>query len=299
MKVYSPSQTTLFLESSMKWALSGDYETRKVDGRRDFARVLGAGFAAGMAKYNEWRRDTVPTPTQCPGDTVDAAVAAAIDCVGSQMLEFEGREIGERDAAQRASILPRVERAVKKAIGGDPIPPDWKVITVETTLGEAYGWVKPDLVVCDPRGVAPFDYKLKLAIRGKSPDERAWNKEQLIADYARSWQMYHYVWALSHGGQLVNHYYIALTVLEPSFGIDLFPYEVDPESLAQWEKFAWATWERMERIEEGLELPVCAMGGCGSQYGPCEFQKLCWEFHYDWELAKFDYVRRRHRVQVG
>jgi len=281
----------------MKWALSSEFESKKVNGPRDFARVLGAAFTAGMAFYNEWRR-TAPTPAHCPSDMVDAAVQTAIFTADVELRKFEGRVIGERDEAQRTAILPRTERAVRRAIAADPIPPEWQVILVEQTLGEAYGWAKPDLVVYDPRGIAPVDYKLKLTIRGKSPDERRWNKDQLVADFSRSWQMYHYCWALGLENKAdVTHYNIALVVLEPSFSIELLPYEIDPESLRQWETFAVATWARMEQIENGEAIPVCGMD-CGSRYGPCEFQKMCWDFHYDWEQAKFDYVRRKHRERT-
>jgi len=294
MRVYSPSATTSFMECPMWWSLAGEWEPRQVNGPRDLARILGRGFTAGMASYHQWRQIEHPILTvEAPSAVVESAIAAAILATTQGKNELGERFLNERDDATRNALESRVTKAVKKAIQLDPIPPEWERVMVEADLGEAYGHAKPDLVVDSPRGLTPVDYKLKLAVRGRSPEERDRNLEYLIQEYEFSWQMYHYCWALADfTGAKVTQYYIALVTLEPSFKIQLLPYEIDPESMDLWHVMATRTWEDMEQVDEGHVLPSCPMYHA-TRYGVCDCQRAVWKHHLDPALMEQDYVRRK------
>jgi len=283
------------MQCPLWWALQYEWTPRRLNGPRDYARVLGRAFTAGMASAHQWQQ-TAPTSTLIPPGVVDEAVAVATTLAQAGLAELAGFEVSDRDAAMRDAVVPRAQRAVRKAIEQSPIPPEWfsPEMLVEADLGEAYGHAKPDLAVVTPRGYSIVDYKLKLAVRGRSPEERDRNRQFLIQDYEYSWQMYHYCWALSGvtGGE-VTTYNIALVTLEPKFQMELLPYEINPESMAMWLGFAERAWADMEAIEMGERDPYTFMP-CRSQYGMCDCNLAVWKHHLDPTLMEQDYVRRKH-----
>ena len=105
--------------------------------------------------------------------------------------------------------------------------------------------------------------------------------------------MYHYAWALADfTGAKVTQYYIALVTLEPSFKIQLLPYEINPESMELWHVMAKRVWEDMEAVDEGLVMPSCPMFHT-TRYGTCDCHRAVWVHHLDPALMEQDYVRRK------
>lgn len=294
MRVYSPSSTESFIQCPVWWALKYDWQPRHVNGPRDCAAILGRAFTAGMAAFHTAQQQTEAIPYIMPIGTVDLAVQAALAVARVGVSELDGLLISDRDAATRDAIEKRTALAVRKAIEQSPIPADWPIYGVEFDCGESLGHARPDLIVNAPRGIAPVDYKLKLAIRGKSPEERDRNRVQLAQDYENSWQMYHYCWALQQiTGSPVSQFFIALVTLEPRFAIELLPYEVNPESMQIWARFAESAWKDMEAIEDGVR-DIYTFMPCMSRYGYCDCNLAVWKHHLDPTLMEQDYIRRKH-----
>ena len=275
----------------MKWHLrSREHWVPRVAGKRDLAAILGRAFAAGVAVYNNglrlyedreisrWRMYDSRAATE-------AARLAATDALAE--LDRQGRRVEVWDHSQRDAIADRAAKAVEKYALHNPIPSTWPILAVEETLPS--GVARPDLVVDDGRGPTPVDYKTKLTLKKEYEDRE-------ISRWRMSWQMLHYCWELqsppcgwppcgSQFDRLDFHYYICLVVMEP-FRVQLYPFEVHPNTMAWWVQSAQTRWNGM--VGEGQ--PTMASKH-SDEYGECEYAAACFQHHLDPGRMAEDYVQ--------
>ena len=274
----------------------------KVAGKRDLAMILGTAFAAGVAAHNL----TKP----------DAAYVARMTAVHAlQDLEEQGRRVESWDCSQRDAIPERAAKAVEKYIAHNPIPAEWRILQVETLLPS--GVARPDLVVDDGRGPTPLDYKFKLSLKREY-------EEREVSRWRMSWQMLHYCWEIqgqasrdaekrpgavstevTDGTRMQDrdktllsrsltpdyHYYICLVVAEP-FRVQLYPFEVYPQTMDWWEQSARRYWQRMAQCEGDDEMA----SRHADEYGECEYAGACFGHHLDRERMMADYIQLPRRV---
>lgn len=245
----------------------------KVAGKRDLAAVLGTAVAAGLAAHN------LKKP--------DAAYIARMEAVHAlQDLDEQGRRVEAWDSSQRDAISERAGRIVEKYIAHDPIPSDWRILAVEETLPS--GVARPDLVIDDGRGPTPLDYKVKLSLKREY-------EEREISRWRMSWQLLHYCRELK-----ADHYYIALIVAEP-FRVQLYPFEVHPETMRWWLASGVRYWKRMadddERQDAGLSSYTEMASRHADEFGECEYAAACFQHRLDPARMTADYVQLPRRVK--
>jgi hypothetical protein len=281
--IYSPSQTDTHGQCPIKRALRYAGWTARGVGKRDLAAILGTAIAAGLAEYNTTRANQVggllrPTVEMAfrPGLVGPADVARNTAIATLAVLPQQGRHIEDWDQSQANSIERRAGLAVERYIAADPIPPEWPILAVEELLPS--GQARPDLVVDDGRGPVAIDYKTKLTLKPEYEDRE-------MARWAQSWQMLHYSWELK-----ADHFYICLLVLEPRFRVQLIPFEVHPETMGLWGISAKQRWADMRAEDEGRRQPAMATAHVDA-YGPCEFQRACFECRFDPEKMREHYVQ--------
>ena len=278
MRVYSPSQTTTWMQCPLKRALAYKEGWRpRVLGNREAAALLGLAVGAGVAGvYKGYYR---------------AAAVAEANCVAGMGLEdYEKKGCRWADHAEgtAAAVPLRASKAVGKFIDAHPVPENWSVVAVEQSLPD-HGHCRPDLIVRAPTALAVIDWKTKLSLKA---DYRTRELER----HRQSWQMFHYTWAVGERYQeTVSRYYIGLIVCEP-FSVELIPYDVAPEHATMWLQSARRIWAQMYMEDMDIAKPWQAAQHA-DQYGNCEFYQCCFEAPWssqgpDETVMAADYVRR-------
>lgn len=290
MKRYSPSQTETFLECPRKRAIRKlGWEPTRL-GKPGLARILGTAFAAGVGAYNLMRRE---------GLTPDAASCADIAFrVAQQHLadaDAAGLRTGDADLSQRAALPGRARTAILNYAQHDPIPTQWRVLDVELTLPE-WGNARIDLGYENDLGVGVLDYKSKLTLYGANADKQREFLEKDIQKWKYSEQRWFYPDAYGeHLQRPVHRFDICLVVLEPRFQARIIPFMVNPQLQAEWRHDREGyTWPLMEMTEEDGPLEPGMAAVHFNNFGPCEFERYCFDFKGDPNLAATsgEYVKR-------
>lgn len=299
MKAYSPSQTSEWLRCPMKRALRREGWLPKATGRADWAGAMGSAFAAGVAVYNNTRREFEQGGTSMPPRHLSIKTAQGADPERVKMAEASYK-IATSILAQRLAqweelglivdsgddyiekLGKRVQKAVVSYVMTDPIPDSWRIIEVETDLGERAGHARPDLVARDDLGLVVVDYKSKLKLMAE------W-RNKTVMEFAHSHQQFHYAHFVGEKfNEPILRYYIALAVFEPSFACDLLPYAVNQEMLSMWHQSASVVWERMAHEDSGAVPPTLAAQH-SDQYGQCPYYKACFVHNLDPALMAHDF----------
>ncbi len=283
MKIYSPSQTIDYLWCPVYRHLRQEGWAKKEIGNRETAAILGSAFAAGMASYNV-------AYGQCSKNKL---IEGALD-KSAKELERRYNELGKfgllSTEVSRVEVLEtltkRLQKALTKSIDNDPIPPQWERRHVEFEIPDS-GRSTIDLGLWTGQEAVVLDYKHKARLEAKYVGRE-------VAKWRRSWQLLHY--SFFYGkfmGIQPTRYIILLTILEPSFQIlplDMTTVWLTDEMLSQWHSFAQQVWADMEAEEKG-ERVIRGRTDCYNQYGPCEYERACWSFHYDESLMEKEYVK--------
>ena len=280
MKRYSPSSTETWLTCPLKRHLSRGYQPRRL-GKRELGAILGTAFAAGV---NAWKTG------ESLGLAPDAPHCAdiAVGSVARQLAEYDaaGCAVGDFDRAQQEALPRRAERAVLNVITNDPFPPTWKVLDVECSI-PTWGDCRIDLGMNTPLGVVVVDWKTKLSLDPK------WLPRE-VDRWRFSEQRFHYSNAYAEvTGQPVYAFYIGLVVCEP-FRVHVIPFVNHPEELKVWQQAREQTWRDMEQEELG-ERRIGMAAKHHDEFGPCEFQRACFEHLLDPHLMAHEYAPRKAR----
>jgi hypothetical protein len=283
MRRYSPSQTETFLQCPRKRAIRKlGWEPSRL-GKPGLARLLGTAFAAGVGAYNTMRLEgAVPDVGAAAGIAQQVAKLALVDA------DERGMVTSEIDMAQRGRLVERAGSLVEKYAANDPIPPQWQLRHVELTLAE-WGNARIDLGYENELGYGVLDYKSKLTLDPKWFDkevnsykysEQRWFYPAAYEDYLRD-----QVVMGDTATPTVHRFDICLVILEPKFRTHLIPFIVNPTLQAEWLHDRETTWALMEMTEEDGILEPWMAAKHEDQYGPCEFQKYCFDFQGDPHLA--------------
>lgn len=254
--VFSPSQTTDWLEDPTNWYLSRILGWKpKYLGKKHVAGILGTAFADGIAIYNNWviaEQKAVSPQTAVPGKEVaiKAAAKVAEQRARDDMAKVvaEGRSVYEGEAPSWEALPERAATAVIKYCLADPVPPSWKLVHAELTMPD-HGYCRIDAGYDTPLGPAVADYKTKVTL-----DARYEN--QTLAEYQFAWAMMHYTWSYGEYRQLpTRQFAILLLILEPKKRAPVFhPVIVEPEHMAIWLSSARRVWRVMEGMRTGTAL---------------------------------------------
>ena len=238
MKVYSPSQTKLFLECEYKWYLERKqgYKSRYVE-KRDVAAALGSAYGAAWAHYFQTGRVM----------TTEEVTQAAISHYQEELAKLtSNREMLAEDKAQEyESLIPKM---IQRTMDSDDfIPTSWSVTAVEGLVDDGAG-SRIDLGGKDQNGRPWFwDNKVKTFVKTSDVDYA------FTRYFDKDWQMMHYAWAYSQMiGELVNTYYIGMMVVSPTTRFYVRPFTVTETDVVNWLESACVVWGRMEEAEKRL-----------------------------------------------
>jgi hypothetical protein len=259
----------------MFWALKQEGWSPKKVGNKEIAGALGTAFHLAAAAHNRGERNL--EVLQVISQTEYTRIINEI----SRGLDDEG--LGKAEVARQT-----LEKCVSVYVKDDPVNEVFhKVEDVEFTL-DNYGGTTIDLGVRLYDGtLGVLDYKCK---RFSNP----YYKYAYLEEFERLWQMKHYVWAYAqHKGEPVSHFYLGLMEIRQRPQFELHVYDVDVEALKIWEQSAIQTWNDMYEVEQGTRVPY-QVANCRSQYGNCEFLRLCHTYKYDEQASQVEYnVPRR------
>ena len=238
MKVYSPSQTTAFMDNPMYRELCYIDGWHPITlGYPDRALVAGAGFNEGaLAHYR----------TQLGADPMDTSPGGvAEEYIKDRLARLEQQGFQWKEDADPGDLAKSVKIAVERYIAQDPLPKEW-LVAVEPSYTE-FGNARPDIVLRSPF-LTPADVKFKQTL---DEDRRA----QAISEYAYSWQFMHYVWATAgfYGEPCRNSCLILVRMRPFNVWVEFFP--VDPELQLIWyvsARSAWAVMAAMDGYPEDL-----------------------------------------------
>lgn len=292
MKVYSPSQTATWMRCPMMRALRKEGWIPRYGQRKDWAAVLGQAFGAGVGAYNSLRQaheeQGMLMPERAPdarASFIDVAVGVALGVKQQRVREMVdmGLVVDEDGDAYIKVLDQRIRRAVTCYVLTDPIPDTWKIVDIESSLGEGAGNARPDLIVRDEMGLAIVDYKSKLTLKAEY-------RHKTIQEYANGHQFLHYAhFGREYYKEPIDRYYIGLAVLEPRWAFELIPFPVHDETLKVWYQGASTAWAMMEREDAGEQVPWLS-DRHSDQFGQCPYYRMCFTHMYDPGLAKQDYI---------
>ena len=279
----------------MMLALRKEGWVPKYMAKKDWAALLGQGFAAGVGIYNNHRQEWERAGHQAPPRDASARASLIQTCSDSAILIVE-QKIKEMaasgltldsadDAMYQDKLAGRIRKSISSYIASDPIADTWTIVDAEKDFGPEYGNSRADLICRDQNNaLVVVDYKSKLTLAAQY-------RQKTIMEYANSHQMLHYAWAAGETyGVTVNTYAIGLAVLEPRWAFDLIPYPVQPESLAAWLGSARRVWDEMARDSSGETVPWMSANH-SDNFGQCVYYKACFSHHYDPALMAQDYAK--------
>lgn len=258
-------------------------------GKRELAAVLGTAFAAGAAVFHNRRMAAQPhilASTELTEIAEDSAAAAVLEASRRLLgLQEQGFVVNDWDAPIAQALPLRVSKGVTRYVLSNPLPAAWTIRAVEYTLAD-YGNARLDLAIEDADGPAIADVKVKLQLDAKY-------RAKELSRYQDDHQQLHYAWAWGQENVLpVHRYYIILVVLEPKFSAELLPYQIHPETMQAWQQSQLVTWHDMA-LEDAGEREPYMIAKHWDEYGECEYRKMCFEHHWDEQLATHDYVQTK------
>lgn len=268
MKVYSPSQTKLFLECEQKWYLSRKqhWESRSIE-KKNLAALLGSSYGLAMAHYYKTDRKL----------TQEELVRLAQGHWDTEMTKMMvTRQLMDEDKA--IDYYNRLPKMLAKTLSSDDIiPENWEVTAVEGLVSDSHK-AYIDLGGLDHTGRDWFwDFKVKTYMKSSSIDFT-------FAQYDKDWQMLHYAWAYSQKlGRFVDTYYIGLMVVDPTTKFYSKQFTVTEQDVLKWLTSAVKVWSRMEQAEKDIEAGVDPLEAAPmsnehyGRFGKCGYFSMCWE----------------------
>ena len=282
MTIYAPTRTSDFVFCPKY------YEIKYVEkwapdhyGKGELAMITGSALGAVCAQIHGYEGDT-----RWGAEALQRLALARIDSELDK-LKQQGRTCYPKDVAYEEGLRGRMLRVIPRILERDPLPRDWKILGTEVTLPD-HGNARIDLAVRDPQHLAVVDYKVKLTLR---KDQVPYEREE----WAYSYQMLHYSWALSlTRGEPVSRFWIYMVVLEPTFDIHLWPYEIHPEHMARFEVSSKQVWQDMADSHAGTRVWTDRPNhfkkwGRGNY--KCEMFNACLKYHLDAGAMKQEYVQ--------
>jgi len=289
--IYSPTRTSDFIYCPVYYHLKNvDKWAPEHYSKGELAMITGSALGAVCAAMHERSnaRDDLSGLVSHLQRIALARIEHELD-----LLKQQGRTCVPKDVAYEEGRRGRILRVIPRILERDPLPRDWQILGTEVVLPD-HGNARIDLVVRDPQHLAVVDYKVKLTLR---KDQVAYEREE----WAYSWQMLHYAWAFSQAmakgyakDKPVHRFWIYMVVLEPTFDIHLWPYEINPEHMASFEVSARQVWQDMSDSHAGKRAwtmrPVHFKKWGRGNY-KCEFFNACLKYHLDAGAMKQEYVQ--------
>ena len=261
MRVYSPSQTTAFMDNPVYWELCYREGWHPITlGYPDRALVAGGGFSEGVLSHYRQLLSYggvltgEPYPSQLHGDL-------AAEYIKDRLARLESKRFQWKDEADPSDLAKQVKVAVERYIAQDPLPKGW-LFAVEPSYKD-FGNARPDLILRSPL-LTPADIKFKQTL---DEDRRA----QAVSEYAYSWQFMHYVWATAgfYGEPCQNSCLILVRMRPFNVWVEFFP--VDPELQLIWfvsARSAWAVMAAMDGYPEDLLALIAEYAAKGQGIPP-------------------------------
>lgn len=271
---FRTTETMLFTECSMKWALRKQGLVSKVVGAKDVASCLGTAFHAGAAHL-------VLHPAEVELAT-ELAKASLIE--GASQLYDGSRVIKPETEAELDALPIRLMNAIKCLASNLHLLDKYEVLATELTLPSA-GSTTIDVVLREKRTgwLGILDWKTKVF-------QRPYYRTQYIKDMETSWQLRHYAWGYSqHSGEDVGFYVVGLMDLTGKATLDLIEYDVNKRDLDNWYASATQHWQDMQDIVEGEREPA-QIADCRTRYGVCEYFNMC-HLHQYRDSARVEYLQ--------
>lgn len=284
MKIYSPSQTKLFMECPQKWWLQRKQGwNRKWMRKNDVAALVGGCIGAVLQKYI-----SVDVPIE--------TYLADLDSMFNERMDVKQQDgyIIEEDVWARydsyKNTFPKVIKAYRQSSAR--IPDTWTNIQTEFNVGNG----EDHNAFIDVCGVEPdgshfiWDFKCKMYL--KTCDQAS----ELLG-YRHDWQMMHYGWFYwVKTGIWPARYYIGMPVLGPTpafvggndtQGLGVFSY--NPSDLIAWHESASTWWSMMEQCEQQGWAPMSAQHT--GRYGNCEMYDACFTYKQNPDMLQSAYIQ--------
>lgn len=285
MKIYSPSQTKLFIECPRKWWVSRKQGwQRRYIRKNDIAAIVGHSVGRVLADHCHIHEPYIED------------LVAQVDALFKQELadkQEAGYLVDEQAWVKYDSYLATFPKLITKYFTApNRIPQDWTIKGVEYDVGDG----GTHRAYIDVLGVEPdgshviWDFKCKMYL--KREDEAS----TLLA-YRQDWQMLHYgyfYWQKT--GMLPSRYYIGMPVLTPTprfvggydhQGLGMFSYT--EQGLLDWYESACTWWSMMEQCEDAAWAPMSP--NHTGRYGNCEYYDACFTFNGNTDTMQSQYIQ--------
>ena len=276
MKIYSPSQTKLFMECPQKWLISRRHGwQRKWLRKGDVAACVGQLIGKVLATGEDAAR-------------VEADFTAMMQAKQQQGFIIEDDVWAKFDSYR--PVLPKVINKYLTSPGR--IDPAWTGIQLEynvSTTDDHNAYIDVCGIEADGSHFI-WDFKCKMYL--KSTDQAS----ELLS-YRQDWQMMHYGWFYwKKTGVLPSRYYIGMPVLGPTpafvggndpQGLGIFSY--DEHALQAWYDSACIWWQMMEQCEQQDWAPMSAQHT--GRYGNCEYYDACFTYHQQPDMMTSGYIQ--------
>ena len=272
MKVYSPSQTTSWLECPLKRQYQQlGYRKREVD-KRIVSAAIGTVLHHAFDVFN-----TTGSLTQAENALTEIIEATPLGPVFS-WLDYE---------LPLRKVLQKLAKDVSWELYG------WHTCGGSIRLGEEYGNCEFDHVIASGETKTFNDFKT------------SWEKKdhwqiKFWQEIKDSWQMAHYVWAWEqcHQTQL-DKFGITLVVCTPKPKVEFREIPVNRTLVERFTKSAPVHWARMQMDEFMYQTVPSYRSAVTDQhhgrYGECEFYDACFLYNGDYELMQVGYEKIERR----
>lgn len=284
LKVYSPSSAALWRQCGIKYHLDRDERLVYKYSRTIGSKLSGSGFAAGVeVLHRSWMGEG--TAKFIEGEALQKAMEAAILCITTEGAAYRSAGVG----ITPGDHIPLVCATLEKYAQARPLL-GYTIYEVEHTFPEE-GNCRIDLGAEKGGDFYVIDVKYKNTLDSKY-------KSRTLQRYLRSWQFYHYAWAyekrctqLGRVSPNTPVWVGLLLVVAKPFSVQLVIDHLPRDWQQVWLEGAQQVWRDMYAEEQDKRATTLAADH-EDQYGPCEYQGVCFDHLLDIDQAlRGDYVR--------
>lgn len=273
MKIYSPSQTTTWMDCPLKRQYDQLGYQRRGYSLSDVKKEIGTVLHTALNVFC-----TTGSATQADLALTTTLEATPIGPVFS-WLDYE---------------LP-MRKVLEKVVKEQP----WQQYGWKTAGGalrlEKYGNCEFDHLLSSDAGTTFNDFKT-------SWEKDARYRPRWWQEQSHSWQFLHYVWAFEeHFKTTIDRFGVTLLICTPRPYVEFQEIRVHREKLEMFKKSAPYWWESMQE-EEFLYLHDSNYRApfkphCINQYGMCTYYDACHVYHGNYQLMEVGYEKEERKVQ--
>ena len=282
---YGPSETIEYGKCPMLWALRREGWRPNYFSYNEVSAAVGTGIHYGAFRRHRMAIEGIEGDTKgIISDSIENATQAILGLIEAGC--YPERRVEDWESR----IEMQVGRGVAAYLEVFPTLYNAPILAAEESFGKRRGDGGyagcVDLIIDGQFGPAVVDIKTKQGFKS------TWARDQFLAHFAYSWQMYHYTALVATELiiEIPRRFYLCMIELAAKPKVTLHSYAIDRTYLNQWRHAVEKRWAEMDAILAGDQVP--AINDDHVMFGRnCPMHAACLTHKLDESLMGLDYIK--------